>query len=85
MIRLGYFAATPDRPQLAFQFQLLDLLEALLLECQVAVKDVTSALTCLSRCPLQVLLVHNCHSKRCIHTCSIDEREERRELLQSVT
>ena len=54
LIKLGYFAATPQRPQLAFQFQLLDLLEALLLECQVSVKDLTAALDYISRCPLQV-------------------------------
>ena len=56
LIKLGYFAATPQCPQLAFQFQLLDLLEALLLECQVAVKDFTAAMACISRCPLQVTL-----------------------------
>ena len=57
LIKLGYFTATPQHPQLAFQFQLLDLLEALLLECQVAVKYFTSALACISRCPLQVTVL----------------------------
>ena len=54
LIKLGYFAATPKQPQIAFQFELLDLLEILLLECQVAVKDFTNALGCLVRCPMQV-------------------------------
>jgi len=44
IIRAGFFPASPKRPQLAFDIQLLDLLEALLLECQVAVKDFISAI-----------------------------------------
>ena len=55
LIKLGFLAATPKRPHVALQFQLLDLLEALLFECQIAVKDFVSALVCISRCPLQVL------------------------------
>lgn len=54
LIKLGFFPATPKRPEVAFQFQLLDLLEALLLECQVAIKDFTNALECLTKCPLLV-------------------------------
>lgn len=43
MIRLRYWPATTSRPTIAFSFQLLDWLEALLLECQVAVQDMTQA------------------------------------------
>lgn len=44
IIELGYWPATPSRPVLAFSIALLDWMEALLLECQVAVQDFTSAL-----------------------------------------
>ena len=40
----GFFPASPKRPQVAFAVDLLDLLEALLLECQVAVQDFVAAL-----------------------------------------
>ena len=42
---------TPKRPTVAFSFQLLDYLEALLLECQVAVSDFTAALKIMSASP----------------------------------
>ena len=41
---MGFFPATATKPRLAFALELLDLLEALLLECQVAVSDFVSAL-----------------------------------------
>ena len=44
LIRAGFFPATPEHPRLAFAVELLDLLEALLLECQVPVKDFVAAL-----------------------------------------
>ena len=44
LLQAGFFPATPSRPRLAFALELLDLLEALLLECQVAVQDFVSAL-----------------------------------------
>lgn len=44
LIRAGFFPASPKKPQLAFDFKLFDLLQALLLECQVAVKDFVSAI-----------------------------------------
>ena len=37
-------AGKPQRPQIAFTFDMLDWAEALLLECQVAVKDLCKAL-----------------------------------------
>ena len=39
LMRLHYWPGTPKRPVLAFSFALMDWLELLLLECQVAVKD----------------------------------------------
>ena len=44
LIQAGFFPDSPKRPQLAFDMNLFDLLQALLLECQVAVKDFVSAL-----------------------------------------
>ena len=35
LIELGYWPATPSRPNLAFSFSFLDWMEALLLEAQV--------------------------------------------------
>lgn len=44
LIKLNYWPATPTRPSIAFSFSLLDWLEALLLECQVALHDATEAI-----------------------------------------
>ena len=44
LLQAGFFPATATRPRLAFALELLDLLEALLLECQLAVQDFVSAL-----------------------------------------
>ena len=44
LLQAGFFPATATRPRLAFALELLDLLEALLLECQVAVQDFVAAL-----------------------------------------
>ena len=41
LLLAGFFPATPRCPRLAFS---LDLLEALLLECQVAVQDFVAAI-----------------------------------------
>ena len=52
--------ATPVKPVLAFTFDLLDSLEALLLECQVATKDFVEALKLTSDYPPgQVSKYHN--------------------------
>jgi hypothetical protein len=45
MCRAQLWPATPTNPQYAFSFALLDWAEALLLECQVSLKDFCSALT----------------------------------------
>lgn len=44
LIKLNYWPATPTRPSITFSFSLLDWLEALLLECQVALHDATEAI-----------------------------------------
>lgn len=44
LIELGYWPATPSHPGLAFTQSFMDWMEALLLECQVAVQDFTSAI-----------------------------------------
>ena len=45
LIRLHYWPATSSKPLVAFTFHFLDWLEALLLECQVAVQDMTQAIS----------------------------------------
>ena len=49
MARARLWPSSPQRPHLAFTFELLDWAEALLLECQVALKDFCKALT--FKCP----------------------------------
>ena len=44
MIRARLWPSTPQRPQLAFTFELMDWAEALLLECQVSLRDFSKAL-----------------------------------------
>ena len=44
MARARVWPSAPKRPQLGFTFELLDWAEALLLECQVALKDFCSAI-----------------------------------------
>ncbi len=48
LISAGLFPATPKQPKLAFTFALLDLFEALLLECQVSAQDFVAAIGVLS-------------------------------------
>lgn len=43
-MRAHLWPASPQRPHIAFTFDLLDWAEALLLECQVAMKDLCKAL-----------------------------------------
>jgi len=43
LVKFNYWPATPVVPQVAFSFEFMDLLEALLLECHVAVQDFTKA------------------------------------------
>ena len=58
LARLGFFPATPTRPLTAFQFLLLDKLEAFMLECQVPLKDFLAALNCYTSLPF--MQVHVC-------------------------
>lgn len=44
LLRMNLWPATPQQPSLAFQFQLLDSYESLLLECQVALRDFVTSL-----------------------------------------
>ena len=55
MARARLWPANPQHPKLAFSFDLLDWAEALLLECQVAIKDLCKALY--FRCPHLVFKV----------------------------
>ena len=43
LIKFNYWPGSPVNPNVAFSFDFMDLLEALLLECQVAVQDFTQA------------------------------------------
>ena len=43
LIGFNYWPGTPVYPRVAFTFEFMDLLEALLLECHVAVQDFTQA------------------------------------------
>ena len=44
LVHLHYWPATPTRPSTAFSFQLLDWIEAVLLECQVSLSDISAAI-----------------------------------------
>ena len=49
MVRARLWPASPQQPHIAFTFDLLDWAEALLLECQIALKDLCKALV--FKCP----------------------------------
>ena len=52
MVRMGIWPASAHYPQLAFTFTLMDWVEALMMECQVALKDFCAALY--FKCPYVV-------------------------------
>ena len=58
LVKLGFFPATPVRPSTAFQFLLLDKLEAFMLECQVSLKDFLAALNCYTSLPFMQVYMH---------------------------
>ena len=66
MVCARLWPAIPQFPRLAFSFGLLDWVEALLLECQVAVKEFCGAL--FFKCPyiiqkvFTMCLVRECHT-----------------------
>lgn len=56
LTRASLWPSTPHNPRYAFTFALLDWAEALMLECQVALKDFCSALK--FRCPFDTSKVN---------------------------
>ena len=64
MARARIWPASPQFPRLAFTFDLLDWLEALLLECQVSVKEFYGAL--LFKCPHLIKKVRECRFIVCM-------------------
>ena len=58
MVRAQLWPSTTHHPHLAFTFELLDWAEVLLLECQVALKDLCKALS--FRCPRLSSKVYLC-------------------------
>jgi len=61
LIKLNYWPATPARPSIAFSFSLLDWLEALLLECQVALHDATEAIAFLIKEKMECVCALHVH------------------------
>ncbi len=59
LFRANLWPATPHSPKLVFTFKLLDWVEALMLECQVALKDFCKALY--FRCPYELKQVYECY------------------------
>lgn len=59
-MRLRYWPGTPSRPLIAFSFDLMDWMEVLLLECQVAVQDFTTALELKIREKFQQVSMYTC-------------------------
>ena len=43
LVRAGLWPASPKNPQVAYTFELLNVMEALMLECQVSLKDFCEA------------------------------------------
>lgn len=72
LARAELWPATPTNPRCAFTFNLLDWIEALMLECQVSLKDFCAALR--FRCPYHVL------NSKDIYSSLIDSFEEYRYL-----
>lgn len=70
LARAQLWPATPTNPRLAFTFNLLTWMEALILECQVSLKDFCSALK--FRCPYSI------PKRRGIYSSLIDSFEEYR-------
>lgn len=74
LVRARLWPASPRFPKYAFSFDLLDWAEALLLECQVSLKDFCNALY--FRCPYsvdKVIAVILCYSFFHIFYCLVSE------------
>ena len=71
LIKSQYWPGSPVNPSIAFSFELLDMLEALLLECQVAVQDFTQAMSYLIKSKIfqvrmyTLILLHLATVHRC--------------------
>ena len=52
MVRAHLWPATPQNPHIAFSFHFLDWAEALMLECQVALKDLCKAVCYIQKYPI---------------------------------
>ena len=88
MVRARMWPASPQFPRLAFSFELMDWVEALLLECQVAVKEFCGALY--FKCPYVIrmfysisvglihMLLYNWLQRKEIYNSMIDAAEEYR-------
>lgn len=64
LVELGYWPATPSRPNLAFSFLFLDWMEALLLESQVVVQDYCNAVEFMLKDKLSEVCAYNI-----LHVC----------------
>ena len=58
MVRANLWPSSPKPPHLAFIFELLDWIEALFLECQVALKDFCQALLFKAISPFEKVIGH---------------------------
>lgn len=70
LARAELWPATPTNPRFAYTFKLLNWIEALMLECQVSLKDFCQSLKCV--CPFFV------PKRRNIYSALIDSFEEYR-------
>ena len=61
LLQASLFPATPKHPQLAFTFDLLDWLEALMLECQVSAQDFSAAIGMLTDTQLMMMVIALCN------------------------
>ena len=68
MVRANIWPATPVNPRIAFTFKLMDWAEIMLLECQVALKDLCMALS--YKCPYQFKKV-NTDCNECAYYLSV--------------
>ena len=65
MVRANLWPSSPKRPHLAFTFELLDWIEALFLECQVALKDFCQALLFKAISPFEKVTGHLVRFNEC--------------------
>ena len=73
LVRAGLWPASPKNPQVAYTFELLNVMEALMLECQVSLKDFCEAVKLW--CPFIIL------DRKKIYPGIIDSFEEYRYII----